>query len=148
MNLVQGLLYKKSLSVERLKLIVDYNILISMSTPAGSDKLVRASIVLAVVSRRSIILLWILISNCSRAFFETKVDLFTVNFLILVGRGIGPAIMAPVRSAVSIIILTALSIIVWSNAFKVIRMRCVEAAFSFFAIMLIVRRHSYRSWSK
>lgn len=45
---------------------LNYDILISTSTPAGRFKLVSESMVLGVASRISIIRLWTLISNCSR----------------------------------------------------------------------------------
>ena len=81
-----------------------------MSTPVGRLKFVKLSIVVDVGSLISIILLCVLISNCSREFLFTKVDLLTVNFSIFVGKGIGPETNAPVLSAVSIISLQQSSI--------------------------------------
>ena len=67
------------------------------------------------------------ISNCSRAVLWTKVDLFTVNFSILVGRGIGPAIREPVLSAVSMMSLAVSSITLWSKDLILIRIFCLAA---------------------
>ncbi|MND07650.1 hypothetical protein D3C83_297780 [compost metagenome] len=47
--------------------------------------------------------LWLRISNCSRDFLFTKGERSTVNLLMRVGNGTGPAICAPVRRAVSTI---------------------------------------------
>lgn len=102
-------------------------ILISMSTPAGRLRLDKASMVLGLLSLRSINRLCVRISNCSREVLCTKVDLLTVNFSILVGRGMGPLIMAPVRSAVSMMSLVVSSMTLWSNAFTLIRRRCLGA---------------------
>ena len=77
--------------------------MISISTPAGRLKLESDSIVFGVLSVISINLLWVLISYWSLEFLCTKVDLLTVTFSILVGRGIGPLMIAPVLMAVSII---------------------------------------------
>lgn len=52
-------------------------------------------------SSSSIILKCVRISNCSRLFLSMCGDLLTVYFEILVGRGIGPFGMAPVRLAVA-----------------------------------------------
>lgn len=79
----------------------DCSILISISTPAGRLRLESDSIVWDVVSVMSISRECVRISNWSRDFLCTKVDLFTVNFSTFVGRGIGPATMAPVLSALS-----------------------------------------------
>ena len=62
-------------------------------------------------SKMSINLLWILISNCSRAFLWTKLDRLTVYLRISVGKGTGPTTSAPLRIAVSTIWRTELSII-------------------------------------
>jgi hypothetical protein len=82
---------------------VEASIFISISTPAGRLKLESDSIVFGVLSVISINLLWVLISYWSLEFLCTKVDLLTVTFSILVGRGIGPLMIAPVLMAVSII---------------------------------------------
>src|SRR3989344_8625888 len=76
-------------------------ILTSMSTPAGISRCIRASIVFGVGSIISITLLWVLISKASLAFFSTWGEVKTVILSIFVGRGIGPATLAPVRRAVS-----------------------------------------------
>jgi hypothetical protein len=47
--------------------------------------------------------LWVRISNCSRDFLSTWGERSTQYLLILVGSGMGPATLAPVRLAVSTI---------------------------------------------
>jgi len=47
--------------------------------------------------------LWVRISNCSRDFLSTCGDRSTQYLFFIVGSGIGPAICAPVRFAVSTI---------------------------------------------
>src|SRR6266516_2210594 len=79
------------------------NALISTSTPAGRSSFISASTVWGVGSRISSSLLWVRISNCSRDFLSTCGDRKTVNLLMTVGRGIGPATRAPVLFAVSTI---------------------------------------------
>src|SRR5258708_1659306 len=76
-------------------------ILISTSTPAGSSRCPRLSMVFSVGETISISLLCIRISKWSRAFLSTKGDLLTANIDLEVGRGIGPTTLAPVRIAVS-----------------------------------------------
>lgn len=83
--------------------------------------------VFGVVSRMSINRECVLISNCSREFLCTNVDLFTVNFSVFVGNGIGPAIIAPVFSAVSIINFVVSSITLWSNDLILMRIFCLFA---------------------
>src|SRR3989339_1967693 len=70
-------------------------ILISISTPEGRERLCKLSMVLKVVSLRSIRRRCVRISNWSRASLWTKVERFTVNLRMRVGRGIGPCTMAP-----------------------------------------------------
>src|SRR4029079_17650882 len=69
--------------------------------------------------------LWVRISNCSRDFLSVCGDRSTQYLLILVGSGIGPAILAPVRFAVSTISPADWSSNLWSYAFRRIRMRGV-----------------------
>jgi len=69
-----------------------------------------ASTVCEVGSRMSSSLLCVRISNCSRDFLSTWGDRLTVNLLMIVGRGIGPATRAPVRLAVATI-----SLVDWSR---------------------------------
>src|SRR6266542_2930807 len=80
---------------------LDY--LISTSTPAERSSFMSASSVCGVGSRMSSSRLWVRISNCSRDFLSTCGLRRTVNLLILVGSGMGPATFAPVRFAVSTI---------------------------------------------
>src|SRR5882724_9969522 len=77
--------------------------LISTSTPGGRSSFISASTVSGVGSRMSISRLCVRISNCSRDFLSTCGDRKTVQRLMVVGRGIGPATSAPVRFAVSTI---------------------------------------------
>src|SRR5207245_8907514 len=79
------------------------NALISTSTPAGRSSFISASTVCWVGSRMSSRRLCVRISNCSRDFLSTCGDRSTVVMLRDVGRGIGPATVAPVRFAVSTI---------------------------------------------
>ena len=62
----------------------------------------RASSVCWVGSRMSRRRLCVRISNCSRDFLSTCGERLTVKRETAVGRGIGPATLAPVRRAVSI----------------------------------------------
>ena len=78
-------------------------VLISTSTPADRSSFISASSVCCVGSRMSSRRLWVRISNCSRDFLSTCGERSTVNLLILVGSGMGPATLAPVRFAVSTI---------------------------------------------
>src|SRR5579859_2325786 len=91
-----------------------YYILISTSHPAGNDRFIRLSIVFGVGSVTSMSRLCTRISNCSRPFLYTCGLFTTVNVLRSVGSGIGPAMVAPVRSAVSTICFAAWSITLWS----------------------------------
>src|SRR5262249_5445343 len=80
-----------------------HQVLISTSTPADRSSFISASSVCCVGSRMSSRRLCVRISNCSRDFLSTCGDRSTVNLLILVGSGTGPATDAPVRFAVSTI---------------------------------------------
>src|SRR5205823_5438782 len=106
------------------------NALISTSTPGGRSSFISASTVSGVGSRMSISRLCVRISNCSRDFLSTCGDRKTVQRLIVVGRGIGPATSAPVRFAVSTISRVDWSRILWSNAFK--RIRILSPCLMFF----------------
>src|SRR5262249_37047500 len=79
------------------------HVLISPSTPADRSSFISASRVCCVGSRMSSSRLCVRISNCSRDFLSTCGERSTQYLLILVGRGIGPATLAPVRLAVSTI---------------------------------------------
>src|SRR4029077_13466871 len=79
------------------------NALISTSTPAGKSSFIKASTVCCVGSRMSSRRLCVRISNCSRDFLSTCGDRSTQYLSFIVGNGIGPAICAPVRRAVSTI---------------------------------------------
>src|SRR5580698_9524251 len=79
------------------------NALISTSTPAGRSSFISASTVCCVGSRISSSRLCVRISNCSRDFLSTCGDRSTQYLFFIVGKGIGPAICAPVRRAVSTI---------------------------------------------
>src|SRR3989344_7498529 len=92
-----------------------------MSTPLGRLRLWRLSMVLNVVSLKSIRRLWMLISYWSRESLCLNVLFCTVNLRILVGSGVGPWTTAPVRSAVSMIFAAASSRTIWSKALKRIR---------------------------
>src|SRR5260370_9116669 len=97
------------------------NALISTSPPGVRSRFLSASTVSGVGSRMSISRLCVRISNCSRDFLSTCGDRKTVQRLIVVGRGIGPATSAPVRFAVSTISRVDWSKILWSYAFKRLR---------------------------
>src|SRR3990172_358703 len=88
--------------------------LISMSTPAGSCSRISVSTVRDDGSMMSMRRLCVRISNCSPESLSTNGDLLTVNFLISVGRGIGPATDTPVRSAASTICSADWSRMRWS----------------------------------
>src|SRR5579864_773018 len=79
------------------------NALISTSTPAGRSSFISASTVCGVGSRMSSKRLCVRISNCSRDFLSTCGERSTQYLFFIVGSGIGPAICAPVRRAVSTI---------------------------------------------
>src|SRR3972149_3832435 len=98
--------------------------LISMSTPAGNCRRMSVSTVRDDGSMMSMRRLWGRISKCSRESLSTKGDLFTVNFLISVGSGIGPATDTPVRSAASTICSADWSRMRWSYAFRRILIFC------------------------
>src|SRR5437870_10061832 len=97
------------------------NALISTSTPAGKSNFISASTVCGVGSRMSSSRLCVRISNCSRDFLSTCGERRTVNLLMMVGRGIGPATRAPVRFAVSTISDADWSSTLESYAFSRIR---------------------------
>ena len=52
---------------------------------------------------------------------------FTVYLVLRVGSGTGPAMVAPVRRAVSIICFADWSMTLWSYAFRRIRIRCLTS---------------------
>ena len=89
-------------------------ILISISTPAGRLRFVRASITFGLGVRISMILLCVRISYCSRESLCTNAERFTVYFLISVGKGTGPTASHPYRSTVSMICFEEASITLWS----------------------------------
>src|SRR5690606_22110831 len=99
--------------------------LISTSTPAERSSFMSASSVCWVGSRMSRRRLWVRISNCSRLFLSTCGERSTVNLLIRVGSGIGPATRAPVRRAVSTISPALWSRSFASYAFSRMRIFCV-----------------------
>src|ERR1700682_2197756 len=88
--------------------------LISMFTPDGSESRMRASTTLGLGSRMSMIRLCVRISNCSRESLSMNGERITVYLLISVGSGIGPAIDAVDRRAVSTILSAAESRTLWS----------------------------------
>ena len=77
--------------------------LISTSTPAGKSSFIKASTVCCVGSRMSSRRFCVRILNCYRDFLSTCGERSTQYLFFIVGRGIGPAICAPVRFAVSTI---------------------------------------------
>src|SRR5687767_9505189 len=96
-----------------------------MSTPAGNCSRISVSTVRELGSMMSMSRLCVRISNCSRESLSTNGDLFTVNFLISVGSGTGPATDTPVRSAASTICSADWSRMRWSNAFSLMRIFCL-----------------------
>ena len=108
---------------------IDY-MRISASTPAGRLRFCRLSIVFGVAPVMSIRRLCTRISNVSPPFLYTCGDFTTVKVLRRVGSGTGPAIDAPVRSAVSIICFADWSMTLWSYAFRRIRIRRPSEAVS------------------
>src|SRR5262249_13661251 len=76
---------------------------ISTPTPAGRSSFISASTVFCVGSRMSISRLCVRTSNASRDFLSTWGERSTQYLFFTVGNGIGPAICAPVRLAVSTI---------------------------------------------
>src|SRR5262249_57037348 len=88
--------------------------LISMLTPDGRLRRMRASTTLGLGSRMSTMRLWVRISNCSRESLSMKGERTTVYLLIDVGSGTGPATRVPVRAAVSTILDAAWSRTLWS----------------------------------
>src|SRR4029079_1132848 len=103
-------------------------VLISTSTPADRSSFISASRVCWVGSRMSSSRLWVRISNCSRDFLSPCGERSTQYLLILVGSGIGPATLAPVRFAVSTISPADWSSSLWSYALSRMRMRGVVMA--------------------
>ena len=73
----------------------------------------------------SISRLWVRISKCSRESLSTCGPRMTQKRRMCVGRGTGPATLAPVRSAVSTICPVEVSSILWSNAFRMILTFCL-----------------------
>src|SRR6185295_15805397 len=104
---------------------VELHDLISTSTPAERSSFISASSVCWVGSRMSRSRLCVRISNCSRLFLSTCGLRRTVNLLIRVGSGMGPATLAPVRLAVSTISPALLSRSLESYALSRIRIFCV-----------------------
>src|SRR5262249_27003237 len=102
--------------------------LISTSTPAASSSFISASTVCGVGSRMSMSRLCVRISNCSRDFLSMCGPRSTVNLLIDVGSGIGPATRAPVRMAVSTISPALMSRSLKSYAFMRMRIFCVGSS--------------------
>src|SRR5436189_2914649 len=102
--------------------------LISMLTPAGRLRRMSASTTRGFGSRMSTIRLWVRISNCSRESLSMNGLRITVSFEISVGSGIGPAVRAFVRRAVSTILSAAWSSTRWSYALSRIRIFCATAA--------------------
>src|SRR5258708_26924750 len=88
--------------------------LISMLTPDGRLRRISASTTLGLGSRMSTIRLWVRISNCSRESLSMNGERITVILLISVGSGMGPAVRAFVRRAVSTILSAAWSRTLWS----------------------------------
>src|SRR5690242_13915584 len=98
-----------------------------MLTPAGRLRRMSASTTLGLGSRISTMRLWVRISNCSRESLSMKGLRITVSLLISVGSGIGPAVRAFVRRAVSTILSAAWSSTRWSYALSRIRIFCATA---------------------
>ena len=92
-------------------LVSDHFIFISTSTPAGRFKFVSAPMIFGFGFRMSMRRLCTRISYCSRAFLCTKLERFTVYLWTSVGKGVGPAISAPFRTAISTICFAELSMI-------------------------------------
>lgn len=125
---------------------VTYDILISTSTPLGRLRFMRASTTRGFGSRISTRRLWVRISYCSCERFDTKVERFTEYFFVLVGSGTGPTTFALFRSAVSIMVLVAISIILLSYAQIFTRMRGPGVA-SFEAVSLVVIDKEQIDWT-
>src|SRR5690348_12629551 len=88
--------------------------LICTSTPAARSSFISASTVLSLGSTMSSTRLWVRVSYWSRASLSTCGETRIVYRSILVGSGIGPRTVAPVRLAVSTISLAERSIRRWS----------------------------------
>src|SRR5690349_18904185 len=99
-----------------------------MLTPAGRDSRIRASTTRGLGSRMSTMRLCVRISNCSRESLSMNGLRMTVSLLISVGSGIGPAVRAFVRRAVSTILSAAWSSTRWSYALSRIRIFCATAS--------------------
>src|SRR5699024_12719436 len=84
-------------------LLETFNSLISISTPDGKSNIVNASTVFGFGFKISTKRLCVRISNCSRESLYICGERITVNTSRSVGKGTGPAIVAPVLSAVSTI---------------------------------------------
>src|SRR5680860_1762271 len=82
---------------------------ISISTPAGRSIRINESTVLGVGVCMSIRRLWVRISKCSRESLSLNGPRITQKTFFSVGRGTGPDMVAPVRSAVSTILRALLS---------------------------------------
>ncbi len=123
-----------------------YIIFTSMLTPDGRERLVNASITFALGFSMSITRLCMRISNCSRASLCTKVERFTVYFLISVGKGIGPTTAASKRNAVSIIDFTLVSRILCSYARTRIRSFWISPAAAFLVVLASAINSGYPYW--
>src|SRR2546422_4496628 len=99
-----------------------------MLTPAGRLRRINASTTLGFGSRMSTMRLCVRISNCSRESLSMKGLRITVSLEISVGSGIGPAVRAFVRRAVSTILSAAWSSTRWSYALSRIRIFCATTA--------------------
>src|SRR4029079_18843067 len=88
--------------------------LISMSTPAGRSSRINESTVFGVGEWMSISRLCVRTSKCSRLSLALKGLRITQYTFFSVGRGTGPVIVAPERSAVSTMSRADLSTCLWS----------------------------------
>src|ERR671937_3160659 len=88
--------------------------LISIATPAGRLSRISESTTRGFGSRMSMMRLWVRISNCSRESLSMNGERLPVILLISVGSGMGPAVRALVRRAVSTILSAAWSRTLWS----------------------------------
>src|SRR6184192_1700585 len=80
-----------------------------MLTPDGRLSRIKASTTFGFGSRISMIRLCVRISNCSRESLSMNGERITVHLLTSVGSGMGPAVDAFVRRAVSTILSAAWS---------------------------------------
>src|SRR5690349_2676488 len=98
------------------KLLSDdaFHSLISMSTPAGKSSRISESTVFGVGEWMSISRLCVRTSKCSRLSLSLNGLRITQYTFFSVGRGTGPVIVAPERSAVSTMSRADLSTCLWS----------------------------------